>query len=288
MSQQDYYNDSSQWGQYQYITLEQVISDYMAGRDSDDYDSKNPRYMVYQKARNILSELYYDVMQEIKAIQLEVNSSLQLTLPEDYVDYVRISVRKNDGKLYPIAENKSLNISRNYLQDSDAEILFDSDGYILQSSKLTSSDYVSSSHYFFCYGYTPSPNFNTNIANLYAAGSYIIDKDSGVIRFSSEIESKDIVLEYVSDGLYVDTDPNATERTDDTAIRVHKFAEQALVDGIYYLLIKKRRNVPANEKARARKEYYNSRRIAKRRLNKANRNELIQAMKGVNVWNKNV
>src|SRR5690606_22292987 len=100
-----------------------------------------------------------------------------------------------------------------------------------------------------------------------------------VIQFGSEVFGKHIVLEYISDGIYT-----GCEGRPEVDIRIHKFAETAIMDFIYYELIKNRRNVPANEKARARKEFFNSRRIAKRRINTINYSELIQMFKGQSKW----
>jgi hypothetical protein len=44
--------------------------------------------------------------------------------------------------------------------------------------------------------------------------------------------------------------------------------------------------VPANEKARAQKEYSNSKRITKRRLNTLTFTDLIQVFKGDSKWIK--
>lgn len=282
MSEQTYLADSTQWGNYSYVTLEQVVIDYMASLDSDDYTYNVDRYKVVYQAKQGLRELCYDVLREIKAIELDLGSTLQVVLPPDYVDYVRLSWSDHKGNLYPLAENRNLSISKVYLQDNNYNILFDGSGNILESS--TPKDPVGDTNerlnfYDFCVSdFSP----NVNRAEVYGNGSYRIDKDAGVIRFSSDVESRSIVMEYISDGLYFDTNKGETE----TSIRVPKYAQQALLDRIYYYLIKNRRNVPYNEKVRARKEYYNSNRVAKRRINAANKEELVQAMKGSSVWIK--
>ena len=89
------------------------------------------------------------------------------------------------------------------------------------------------------------------------------------------------MIEYISDGLYVEN-----EVRPDQGIRIHKFAEAALLDFIHYELIKRRSSVPYNEKIRSRKEYYNSRRLTKRRLNSINATDLLQVFKGDSKWIK--
>ncbi|NND95454.1 MAG: hypothetical protein HKN45_11360 [Flavobacteriales bacterium] len=283
MAQIDYYNDNSQWGQYQYAKLDQVVNNYIASRNSDDYDFNSQRHTVIAHSRRIVKEFYYDILQEIKVFEVTLGPTLEIVLPVDYVDYVRISTRDMAGKLTPIAENRSINISRNYLQDHEYNLLFDQDGNILEGSTRRDNQFTNTSkggetEYEVCY---PSA-FNRNLSNVYSNGAYTVDKESGLIRFSSSVESKDIVIEYISDGFFIDDGKNE----DQTKFKIHKFAESALIDGIYYLSIKNRRNVPANEKQRARKEYYNSKRVAKRRINMSNKVEFLQAMKGSSVWIK--
>lgn len=292
----NYYEDESQWGDYAYVTLNDVINNYAMSRDPDDYTSSVPRYRILYQARRGLRELYYDVLREVKAIKLELSPSLMVTLPPDYVNYVRISWVAEDGTLVPMAANERMEISQSYLQDNNYELLFDNDGCVLQDdgnpkrADETDTPQTSSSiilpdldrngynSYQFCNGgFAP----NQNMSNHFANGNYKIDKNRGVIVFSSNVFGKEIVLEYISDGLYTGCDGRAEDE-----IRVNKFAETALLDYIHYELIKNRRNVPYNEKIFSRKEFHNSRRIAKRRISTLRTAELIQAFKGSSRWIK--
>ena len=92
---------------------------------------------------------------------------------------------------------------------------------------------------------------------------------------------RNIVLEYISDGLFTGCEGRPEED-----IRIHKFAEAAILDYIFYELLKNRRNVPQNEKARSRKEYFNSRKNAKQRINSLRKDELLQVFKGASRWIK--
>lgn len=274
MSFQSYMEDSSQWGNYQYVTLEQIINDFIANQDKDDYTANAPRRRILYQAMRGIRELYYDTLQEIKAFEIELGPTLTVVLPPDFVNYVRISYVGPDGLLRPMSQNDRMNISRSYLQDHNYNILFDKSGCVMTDDS-NSQDYSASfdidtaRELKFMSGYTPNLNLNQHHKN----GSYRFDKANGTIHFSSDVKSKNIVIEYISDGLY-----QGTCGGDD--IKVHKFAEEALINFIYYNLIKQRRNVPANEKQRARKEYYNSQRIAGRRINTMRKAELIQALSG--------
>ena len=77
----------------------------------------------------------------------------------------------------------------------------------------------------------------------------------------------EIVLEYIAD-------PARAENP-----QVHIYAEEALRQYIYYRLIERKSSVPANEKARARQEYYNERRKANARIKSFTKEELLKTIR---------
>jgi len=285
MASIDYYENSSKWGNYQYLTLEEVINNYAMSRDSDDFTSNTQRHKILYQAMRGLRELYFDTLQEVKAIQLELSPALSVVLPPDYINYVRISWVDEFGQLHPMANDPRMSIAQQYLQDHEYNLLFDSDGCVLKgspdggasSSATDSTDGVSNSYSFCRDGFAP----NADMSKYFPNGKYRLDKNAGVIQFGSGIEGKSIVLEYISDGLFTGCEGSPEEE-----IRINKFAESTILDFIYYQLIKNRRQVPYNEKMRARKEYYNSRRITKARINTLRKSEIIQAFKGSSKWIK--
>jgi hypothetical protein len=60
---------------------------------------------------------------------------------------------------------------------------------------------------------------------------------------------------------------------------VHVYAEQAIRAYIYYHLVERKSNVPAVEKARARQEYYNERRLANARLKSFSKEEALKTIR---------
>lgn len=279
----DYYNDSSQHGNYQYVTLPQIIDDYMMSREQDDYTSTVPRYKVLYQAMRGFRNFYYDVVQEIRAIELEISPSLMITLPPDFVNYVRISWVGANGQLKPMAIDKRMNIAEEYLQDHVYELLFDLDGCVLkgdgEDKQVDGIDADTDIGSLSCYQFSNYGNSayqpNRDMSKYYANGKFNIDKTNGYIKFGSEIEGKFVVLEYISDGLFT-----GCEGRPEAEIRIHKFAEDAIHNYIYYELIKRRKHVPYNEKQRAKKEYWNSRRLAKMRINTLRKDELLQLFRG--------
>lgn len=275
MTDLEYYEDSSKHGEYQYTLLSDLITDYMMSRDSDDYTSNVPRYKVLYQAKRALRELYFDVARDIKAIELDLSPTLNVVLPPDFINYVRISWLDSNGNLHPMAMDESISTATEYLQDNEYELLFDNEGYVLEGSKsksLSENDRSVIGEYRVLYdSYMPNKDNSKTFPN----GRFKVDRSVGVIQFNSTAQSKTIVLEYISDGLYEGSNVDG-----DTSLKIHKFAETAVLDYIYYNLIKNRRNTPANEKMRARKEYYNSKRQAKRRITPLNKEDLLQVFKG--------
>ena len=76
-----------------------------------------------------------------------------------------------------------------------------------------------------------------------------------------------MVIEYVADEAR-STDPE-----------VHVYAEEALRAYMYYKIIERKSSVPANEKARARAEYYNERRKANARLSNFTKEEALKTIR---------
>lgn len=287
-----YFDDSSQWGKYQFITMEEIINDFMMARDQDDYTITVPRHKILYHARQAFKEFHYDVLQEVRVQALDLNpDTLNVPLPPDYVNYVRVSFVDENGILQPMSVNEKLNIASEYLQDHRYEIMYDDNGCPLQDSssyinviknnQVTRNKSLDSGNYNY-YIFNSSYEPNRNMSNTFINGSYKIDKSRGIIQFDSSVGGEKIVLEYISDGLFT-----GCLGLPEKELRVHKFAEMAVRDDIYYRLIKNRRNVPANEKARARKEYYNSRRLAKLRIGTLRYSELIQSFKRQSKWIKN-
>lgn len=280
----EYYQDDSNYGNYQYITLGELINDYMMSRGVDNRTSMIPRHNIIYQLKRGIRELYYDIAKEIKRVELDLGSTLQVILPSDFISNTRLSYIDDFGKLHPLSVDNKTSIAKAYLQDNEYNILFDNEGSPLTSdpvNMISHSSDESAGQYGLTncnsVGFSPNVNRSDNFQN----GSFNISKSEGVIYFSSDVEFKRISLEYVSDGSFV-----PVGESEEDYIRIHKFAESAVLDYAYYSLIKNSMVTPANEKHRARKEFYNSRRIAKRRLNALSIADIKQAFKSDSKWVK--
>lgn len=269
-----YYNDDSQWGDYQYTTLKDLVNDFMF-EITDDSNVKNVnRNKVVYHAKKVVQELYFDVANEVISTEFELNPSLIIAIPHDFVQYVMIGWVGEDGKKHPMAMDNSHNLARAYLQDDQYNYLYDDQGDILWGSHIQDTETLLSNKgeidELLRYNDFRHPDFNLDRSKLFKNGSYTIDKDRGLIQFSSSVEGRTIFLDYISDGLF---------QLEDSEIKLHKEAAMAALDYIYWALIKRNKNIPRNEKEGARRDYFNSRRIAKRRIKPIRYEEIRQVMK---------
>lgn len=247
--QQYYEGDEALLGGYQYIPLSEVIQaiEFQA-LDDDSYLKSIKRSQIVYHARMGVKELSKRAANRYKKIEITVPTNLVWTMPQDYVDYVRVSVVVTDfstggRKLMPLDINRNINTATGYLQDNNYQIMFDDDGDIITADSANAYARAYRT-YQFCEG---GGQFNLDTSKLSQYGEFTIDEDRGKILFSSQLSDQEIVLEYITDGLEADLS--------DSEIRIHKNIEECLKDYIYEACISKKRTVPANEKHRARQRY---------------------------------
>ena len=238
MNPQEYYENEDNHGDYAYVTLEEMINNFISNYTGDGSILAKPKRtkIIYQFKQGI-KKFTMNALREIKAVELELGDTLDIIMPPDYVNYVRISyVNPDTGELMELSRNENLPIATAYLQDHDADVLFDDDGYVLEGSTYFSllNDKINkrvfenlpdgSQHPYIANG---STNFQLD-ATQNANGYFNIDTRSGKIHFSSDNASRVIMLEYLSDGL---------EYSDESDIKVLKIAEIALYNYVNYNLM---------------------------------------------------
>lgn len=246
---EQYYNDQDSHGNYQYVTLKSIIDSLeLEALDDDSFLKNTKRYQMIRHAKNGIKEVNKQAANDVLAIEITVPANLVFALPQDYVNYVRVSVvviDKSTGskRLQVLDVNNKMNISTGYLQDNNANILFDNNGYI-----LTSDGDNAYGQPYKTYAFTEAGGqANLDTSKLSQYGEFTIDQRRGKILFSSELGDREIVLEYVSDGLQAEIN--------EEAVTVHKDIVNCIRDWAYYACIECKRNVPANEKKRALDRY---------------------------------
>ena len=284
------------WGSYQYITLADIVNNFMLMYVGNHELINNiDRYKVLFHAKRGIQELNYDAMREVKVLQQSLDDQIRLVLPSDYVNYVRISLYEN-GELRPLVENVQTNYSRSYLQDHEAKVLFDEDGNILEGMSqvdydrikgLEKSLYLGQGIMNGCEGYCDNGywyfervigaryGLNTETANINP--TFRVDNRSGVINFSSEMSGKEVVIEYISDGL---------EKGNDADVVVNKLAEEFIYAYIKYMILSTKLGVQEYIVRRAQKEKTAMYRNAKLRISNLHPGRLLMNLRGQNKWIK--
>ncbi len=246
MTDKQYIENESLHGKYQYTSLSDIVeSMYRESLDEDSYLKNTKRHRIFEHALDGIKELTKEAANDVLAFEITVPDNLYVVMPEDYVSWVRISVVSKDtvnGGLYlqPLNENRNINTAIGYLQDHRGEILFDHDGNILTAD--SSNTYA---HPYRRYKISDlgSCGRYVNPTEVSKYGEFVVDERKGKIAFSSDLMDKEVVIEYISDGLQGDLR--------EEEITIHKDLVKPLKDWIYYACIERKRTVPANEKQRA-------------------------------------
>jgi hypothetical protein len=182
-----------------------------------------------------------------------------------------------------LGENKNINYSQAYANasgtkvgnaasatDSDGDGVFDridskgaTTGATANSNDLTQGF---DSYVFRNYVYGAS-NGLYGIGGGHLEGGFRFNLDQNRIELESNESISEVVIEYVAD----------EARSKNPSI--HVYAEEALMSYMYYKIIERKSSVPANEKARARQEYYNERRKANARIKSFTKEEALKTIR---------
>ena len=270
------YQDVSASGM-NYIPLSQVINDFKITTDSDDFNSNASDAALRNFALRGIRELGFDVVSRIKSLKLDIDKTNNTVLiPDDYVDMIKIGIVDSDNILRVFGENKHLNYSRKVsagssTSDSQEGPLSIEANFISnrEDAKSSTSQDISTAN---DYDYYIFENYmyNGSLGRLYGVGGgikhgeYRINLDQNRIEIDTDGSYSEVVIEYVAD------EARSTNPV------IHIYAEEALRSYIYYKLCERKANVPANEKSRARSEYYNERRKANRRLSNFTKEEAMR------------
>ena len=287
MDQYTYYqNDGifpgdANWGSYQYVLLKDVINNYLLMYVGDDkLINKVDRSEIIFHAKRGLQDLHYDALREIVGFEIEVPETLKVPLPHDFVSESRIAFVGEDGLFYPIPKNNHSGTPISYLQDNTANknILFDFEDNALTGTSVTEDKLRGKSrNHVAANEFDIGKRFGLDTATSNSNGSYVINKDQGFIMFSSNLIDKNIVIEYVSDGMY---------GLSEDEIKVHKLAETFMYDYLNSCVLKSKVGVAEYAVRRAMKQASASLRNARIRMRSINLSELTQILRGRDKWIK--
>jgi len=272
------YQNSGNLGGYQFTSLSDIINQFIIAYVGENkIISKIKRTDVAFHAQRALQELSFDTFKSTKAQEIEVPENLQMLLPQDYVNYVKLSWSDAAGiehVLYPAIKTSN---PKNIKQKADGTYnLTASDELDFETESDTWTSYKS---------HMPGDNvdryddgtYDLIIGERYGIdpqyaqvnGNFYIDELVGKIHFSSNVGGKTLILEYISDSLGTDDE-----------MKVHKFAEEAMYKYIAHAILATRANTPEYLVARFKKEKSAAIRKAKLRLSNIKLEEITQILRG--------
>ena len=270
------------YGGYQHVSLDDIISNFIVAYvGTEKIINRVRRADVAFHAQRALQEFSYDTFKSTKSFELEVPPTLVVPLPQDYVNYVKISwVELETGTERILYPTRNTSNPRSIIQDSDYNLLFDgTTGALLESFESTpwtkyksnvdtsANDDVSDTAGRTADSYIGN-RFGLDPETAQINGVFYIDQVRGNVHFGSNISGKTVIIKYISDSLGTDAE-----------MVVHKFAEEAMYKHLAHAILATKSNVPEYLVARFKKEKFAATRVAKLRLSNLKSEELAQVMR---------
>ena len=293
----DAYGDTVEenYGSYAYIKLDDIINNFLVAYVGDGklITSCKRTDLVFHAKRG-LQEFSYDTLKSIKSQELNIPNTLSIAMPQDYVNYTKISWVDQLGVKRPIypANNLTTSPLENPIQDFKGIPTQDNFGSNVEGTSITESRWKVADNTSISQDETDDSynegqdswgwneqllgqNYGLDTQLAQTNGWFNINHREGKISFSSNLAGALIVLEYISDGL-----------ASDMETRVPKLAEEALYAHMSHAVLASRINQPEYIVRRLKQERSAKIRNAKLRLSNIKLDEIIQVMRGKSKWLK--
>jgi len=275
------------YGSYEYIKLNDVINNFIVGYvGTGKLIPSVKRTDVVFHAKRGLQEFSYDTLKSIKSQELTVPNSLSIVIPQDYVNYVKMSwVDKAGVKHIIYPTTLTSNPTQTPVQDSSGIPTQDEYSKNLQGDSITEERWDTNDIGSLNRELQEESPFWNNIyggsfdgaGEFYGIqpevaqinGWFTINKRENKFSFSNDLVDRVIILEYISDGLAYDTDT-----------KLPKMAEEAMYAHLSYSILAGRANQPEYVVRRLKQDRSAKLRNAKIRLSDIKLSEIAQVMRG--------
>ena len=279
------------YGGYSYVKLNDIINTFIATYvGTGKLIPSVKRTDVIFHAKRGLQEFSYDTLKSIKSQEVTITPSLSMIIPQDYVNYVRLSWTDAYGIkhiIYP-SDNLTIKPTDVPLQTVNGDFIQDQYGSNTQGTSDTSRNWDNLNQRRLSGGFDAYQNGVENyygdgymfghqqLGMRYGAlpettqvnGYFTMDPARGTISFSSDMNGRTVVLEYLSDGLAYDTDS-----------KVPKMAEEAMYMHIAYSILAGRSGVQEYIVQRFKKDRRAQLRNAKIRLSDIKIDQIVRIMR---------
>jgi hypothetical protein len=287
----------SNYGGYQYTSLNDIINNFMVayvGAGKLILSAKRTDIIFH--AKRGMQEFSYDTLKSIKSQELTMSPSLTAIIPQDYVNYVRLSWIDNLGVKRIIYPNNNLTINPAQALEQNNKGIPVQDGFgenietdppeTVQRWRQANASIISGTFsntqlnqgFDFDRDYWGDSFWGGVNGQRYGNDPQLTQRNGwfgGVFTFSSNLKDVMITIEYISDGLAYDLDT-----------RVPKMIEDAMYSHISHAIIASRINQPEYVVNRLRRERSAKLRNAKIRLSNIKLGEIVQVMRGKSKWIK--
>ena len=280
--------DNAKWanyGGYAYITIEEIVNNFLVAYvGAGKLIPSVKRTDVIFHAKRGLQEFSYDTLKSIKSQELTIPPSLSIIIPQDYVNYVKLSYIDDVGIkhiIYPTTLTS--NPFTVPIQDANGVPTQDSLGANLEGTSQTNERWDTNNLFntnlnqqdsllfdysnWYMYRYGQRYGLAPEVAQ--SNGWFTIDEREGKFSFSSNLAGQLIILEYISDGLSSDLDT-----------KVPKMAEEAMYMHIAHSILAGRSGIQEYVVRRYKIERRAALRNAKIRLSNIKLEEFTQIMRG--------
>ena len=275
------YYGGSNLGNYQFTSLEDIINAFQVIYVGEGkLIEKASRLDIAFHAQRALQELSFDTFKSTKAYEIVVPSTLKMPLPQDYVNYVKLTRVDQAGVelvLYParitsnpsnIAQTATPGVAPFYeFTGNELVLSTDSDTWDAYDSHTPSAN--QSVYNDDTWDYIDGSRFGLDPQYAQTNGSFYIDDNRGFIHFSSNINGLTLILKYISDSLGTEAE-----------MKVHKFAEEAMYKHIAYAITSNKFGFPEYVVQRLRKEKIAATIKAQLRVSNIKLEEIVQVLRG--------
>ena len=302
INQKQYYTNNSvnptdtNWGSYQYVSLTDIVTNFLLMYNGNHHLVNNVnRFKILFHAKRAIQELNYDAFKEIKSLQLTVYDDLKFVLPSDYVNWVKLSLFKNNV-VRDLIENIQVQSATQYVQTGSSTFTYDASNnantetsnidtsrtngslnsiYLTDNANEDPANIQSFDNDIYETGIGARYGLNTETANFNP--TFTIDKKAGVINFDSTMANESCILQYISDGM---------ENGNDSEISVNKLFEEYVYAYIKYAILNNKFGVQEYIVSRAKKDKLALLRNSKIRLSNIHPSRLLMNLRGENKWIK--
>tara|TARA_R110000772_G_scaffold35637_8_gene85846 strand:+ start:3949 stop:4791 length:843 start_codon:yes stop_codon:yes gene_type:complete len=242
---QYYYENPSEWGKNQYVTLKNIIDNILIGSSDDSYFKHVPRFRARLFGKLGIKKMNVDVKVQNKAIGIQLPPTKIFPFPRYMTNWIRVSVIKECGKLEILNINNNATV-QDYLQDNQWELLYDELGEVLRAEDFD-ADY---GHCCLkigacCDGGDPNDECKCE-TDKYKDSWVKANQKGSYFEFSDDLVDAMIVFEFKNAGL---------EGLDDCDILVHHDLELTITRYIQWNLLMGQKNIPKSEYITYKDEY---------------------------------